>query len=307
MIKILMKYKVYIAIIVGLMIIEPAINSALNFWLQSLFNSASYGTDKILILRLLTIGFLLWMLKRLATYIMLIFRDRYICNMKLDIKHIMFKKLIMKNTSHIASTTSSGEYISMFTNDITLLEQRFFSQLIGLFSSLFSVLILGYSFVALNSKLAYTIIGFGVITMLIPAFFSKRLNSKNIIFTHKIAQFTQKLKEYIVAYPTIKNYSIETIIEKNFDYYNLKTESAKFDADCSLTLANSFGQLFAWFMQFIGVGLGLMLVIKGEIMIGTVIAAQGFAGDLALPIQNIIISINSIRSVKTVLKKLDNI
>lgn len=111
----------------------------------------------------------------------------------------------------------------------------------------------------------------------------------------------------MVAYPTIKNYSIENNIAERFDDINMETENSKFEADYALTLANNVGQLLSWFMQFIGVGFGLMLSIKGEIMIGTVIAAQAFAGDLALPLQNIIININSIRSVKEIVRKLGKV
>ncbi len=58
-------------------------------------------------------------------------------------------------------------------------------------------------------------------------------------------------------------------------------------------------------MQFIGVGLGLMLVIKGEILIGTVVAAQSFSSDLASPLQDVIININSIKSVKEIVHKIE--
>ncbi len=305
MIKLMFKYKWYLAFIVVLMIIEPTINSVLNFWLQRLFNSATSDADMVFILRLLTTGFLLWIAKRIVSHMMLIIRDRFICNMKGDIKHKMFTKLLFVNTANIAETASGGEYISMFTNDILLLEQRFLNQIMGLISGVFSIVILGYSFVALNAKLAGAIIGFGFLTMFVPVFFSNNLNNKNIIYTQKIAKFTQRFKEYISAYPTIKNYSIEPEIMKGFDTVNNDTEDAKFEADCAVTLANSVGQLLAWFMQFIGVGLGITLVIRGEIMIGTVVAAQSFAGDLAMPIQSIITNINSIRSIRTLVQKLE--
>ena len=306
MIKTMLRHKWHLGVIVLLMIVEPSINAALNFWLQRLFNSATVGADKMMLLRLLTAGFLMWISKRLVTHAMLVVRDRYICNMKGDIKHNLFTKLFRINTSNISESGSSGEFISMFTNDILLLEQRFFNQIMGLVSGVFSVLILGWSFVALNATLAWTIIGFGVLTMFVPLLFSKVLNAKNYRYTQKIAHFTQKLKEYIVAYPTIKNYSVEDEIQQHFAVLNQDTEDSKFDADCAITLANSVGQLSAWFMQFIGVGIGLMLVIRGEILIGTVIAAQSFASDLALPIQNIIINVNSIRSVKNIVHKLEN-
>jgi|GEM_PF-529420 len=306
MLKMMLRHKWHLAVIVALMIAEPSINSALNFWLQRLFNSATVGADRLMVLRLLTAGFLMWMSKRLVTHAMLVVRDRYICNMKSDIKHQIFTKLFAIDTSNISEGGSSGAYISMFINDITLLEQRFFNQIMGLISGVFSVVILGWSFVTLHATLAWIIIGFGVLTMFIPLFFSKVLNAKNFRYTQKIAHFTQKLKEYIVAYPTIKNYSVEDEVQQHFAVLNNDTEDAKFEADCTITLANSVGQLSAWFMQFIGVGIGLMLVVKGEILVGTVIAAQSFASDLALPIQNIIINVNSIRSVKNIVAKMEN-
>ena len=289
------------------MIIEPTVNSILNFWLQKLFNSATVGANTVSVLRLLTAGFLLWMVKRIAVYGMLILRERSVCNMKADLKKRMFEKLMSVNMSNLSQNTSSGEHISMFTNDIVLIEQRYLNQILGLISGILSIAIMGYSFVALNAKLAFSIIGFGFLTMLIPALFSKSLNTKNLIYTKKIAVFTQKLKEYFTAYPTIKNYSVEDEITERFNIENSVAEDSKFEAECAFALANSIGQLVAWFMQFIGVGLGIILVIRGEILIGTVIAAQAFAGDLALPIQNIIININAIRSVKNIVKKLEGV
>ena len=304
--KIIFKYKWHLLGIVVLMIIEPTINSVLNFWLQRLFNAAVPGGEEMYVLRLLVLGFLLWMLKRVVTHTMLLIRDRFISRVKAETKHQMFAKLLNLNTANISQNASGGEHISMFTNDILLLEQRFLNQIMGLISGVFSIAILGYSFVVLNPKLAWAIIGFGVLTVLVPICFSKALNSKNTVYTRKIATFTQRLKEYISSYPTIKNYSIEPEIMERFDSVNNDTEDAKFDADCTFTLANSVGQLMAWFMQFIGVGLGIIMVLQGEILVGTVIAAQAFASDLALPIQNVIICVNSIRSVKNVVKKLES-
>lgn len=307
MIKLLLKYKWYIALVFGLMIIEPTINSVLNFWLQRIFNAATPGADKIQALRFLTIGFLLWMLKRVVIFISNVLKDRYICNAKQDVKHNMFVKLLGLNTANIAQTSSSGEYISTFTNDITLLEQRFFNQIISLISGILSIAILGTSFIALNAKLAIAILAFGAVAMFVPLAFSKQLNRKNMEYSGRISKFTQKMKEYFVAYPTIKNYSIEQSIVEKFDRHNKDTEDAKFEADYTISLANNVGMMLSWFMQFIGVGLGIILVIKGEILIGTVIASQSFASDLALPLQNIVVNFNSIRSVKAIVKKLEGL
>lgn len=305
MLRQIFRYRWYLLVVVVLMIAEPTLNSIMNFLLQRMFNSATPGGSIVELLRLLSAGFLLWMLKRIIIYSNSVIKARFICNAKRDIRHRLFVRMMGMDTANIADIASSGEYISIFTNDITLLETRFYNQLLGLLSGLFSLAILGTSFIALNIKLAVPIIGFGVVSMFVPAIFSRQLNRKSLAYSNAISNFTQKIKEYMVAYPTIKNYSIEHVISARFDKENSMTEDAKFDADCTLKLADCVGQLLAWFMQLMGVGLGLAYVIKGEILVGTVIAAQGFASDLASPLNNIIVNFNSIRSVKNIVKKLE--
>lgn len=154
-----------------LIVVEPTINTVLNFWLQRLFNSAVPGADKIYVMQLLTAGFLFWILKRLLTFFNSVLKARYICNTKLELKHQLFTKLFYADTSYILNEAASGDYISIFTNDISLIEQRFFNQVISLISGIVSVLILGISFAVLNVKLAVSIFSVGIAAMLIPVFF----------------------------------------------------------------------------------------------------------------------------------------
>ncbi len=307
MFRYLFKHKWYIVGLILLMIAEPSINAWLNFWQRDLFNSATVGTSKLLILRLLIIGFSVWLGKRFSTYTANVLKTRFICNAKKDIKHDVFLNMLRLNTSSIRERASSGEYMSVFINDINILEQKYFEGLFGLIGGIFSLVILGLSFVALNPLLAVAIIGFGLVTMFVPVAFASTLSSRNLKYSTKISGFTQKLKEYFGAYSTIKNYSIEKTIAAKFDGANAESENTKFDADASLALANNIGSMLSWFMQFMGVGLGLILVIRGEILIGTVIAARSFASDLAQPLQDIVASLNSIRSVRKIVKKIDDL
>ncbi len=122
MLKTLLKQKWYIGIIFILIIVEPSLNSVLNFWLQKMFNTTQVGIDKIIVIRLLTIGFLLWMVKRVVTFVSDVLATKFICNIKQDLKHKMFVHLLGLNTSNISEIASSGEYVSLFTNDIIILE-----------------------------------------------------------------------------------------------------------------------------------------------------------------------------------------
>ena len=305
--KVLAKSKWYIILLLVLMIAEPSLNSYLNFWLQRLFNSAIPGAGRILVMRLLSQGFLIWIVKRIISFSSGALKARFICNAKREIKHNLFQRLFDLDVSSLSDYSDSGDYISLFTNDINLLEQRYLNQVIGLMSSLFSIVILGSSFLMLNRRIAAAILIFGIATMFLPLVFSKRLNQKNVLYSKSISRFTQRVKEYILAYPTIKNYAISRQIPSRFDMANSDAEDSRFEAEYELNLANCVGQLLAWFMQVLCVGLGLIMVAEGEIMIGTVIAAQGFANDLGSPLQNLLININNIRSVHDLVQRMQDL
>lgn len=307
MTKFAFKYKWGLLFILALIILEPTLSSWLYMWLQRMYTTIGPGTQKVVILRMLAIGIIAWFGKRLLGFTTSVVKSRMICNIKEDVKHSIFKNVMRLDTANISSKAASGEYISIFTNDIVLIEQRFFSNIVDLISSIFSLLILGATFISLNRTLGILVIAFGGAVMFIPAIFAKRLGAKSLAYSNEISHFTQKIKEYLHAYPTIKNYSIERAIEKRFSEANESVEDSKFEADYSLSLANSVGSMLSWFMQIIVIGVGLIMVAEGEILLGTMIASLSFAEDLASPLQGIVSNINSIRSVKEITDKIKSL
>lgn len=305
--KFLLKHKWYVLLIVGLIILDPTITSYMYFWLQKLYNSAQIGTEKIIVIKLLTLGILIWLAKRFIVFTTTVLKAKFICNIKQDIKHDLFKSILKLDTANISNKALNGEIISMFTNDISLIEQRFFNNILGLISSIFSIIILGSSFFALENTLATIVFVFALSVSIIPFIFAKKLEEKNLKYSNDISSFTQSLKEYLQAYPTIKNYSIDAIIERKFASTNKNVETSKFDADYTISLADNVASLMSWFIQILVIGAGLIMVTQGKILLGTVMAALAFAEDLASPLQGLIANINSIKSAKAIVKKLEKI
>ena len=290
---------------IGVFIVaEPALNALLNFWLEKIFNEAVVGAELILIIRLLVIGFSVWIARRLVIFLTSIVTKSFLCNIKLNIKSDIFNNIIGMNTSDISMKASSGEYMSVFINDIIILEQRYLNRIITLVASIVSVVINGAAFIYMNVKLAVPIIIFGIIILVFPAIVAKSLSNIHLNYSNKLSKFTQKLKELLIAYPTIKNYAVEKPILDKFDDFNLETEEAQLETEYGLILSTDIGTMMSWFMQIIAIGLGLIMVINGEIMLGTVVAVRGFASSLADPLQDIVGSVISIRSVKGVVEKM---
>lgn len=303
MYKRLFKYKWYIVIILVLIIIEPTISSWLNFWVQKLYNTIQVGTARIVIIATLLVGVSVWMGKRLLLFSISVVKSRFVNKIRLDLKHDIFKKALGLETANLSSIASVGEYISFFTNDITIIEQRFFSNIIGLITNIIRVLVLGTAFFAMNYKLAIVVISFSAVVMFVPTTFSKLLNRSNLAYSNNVSVITQKIKELLSAYATIKNYSIEEKACEIFDLKNTDVEDSKFNYECDLALANSIGSLLTWFTTVAVIGTGLILLSKGEILLGTIVAAQAFSQDIAAPLQEIVQCANSIKSVKSIVKK----
>lgn len=292
-----------LVILIVLLALDPIASSVLNYRVQDIYNAANSGQDKMLIIRLITFGFLLWMLKRVVVTLGSGIKKYVIANIRRDIKKDIFRRSLRANPEGI-NGKSGGDWVSMFTNDVTLLETRYLESILSIISGFISLTVLSTAFITLSPKLAAIIIGFGVISMSAPIVFTKILNTTQLNYSHQLGILTQKIKEYINAFPTIKNYAVEPQIERKFDAVNAATESAKFDSDFSLSIADNTGSLLAWFMQFIAVAVGVVLLSQGRMALGTVIAAQGFASDIAKPLIGLINNFNAIRSSKSIVKKL---
>jgi len=288
-----------------LIIVEPSITSWIYFWLQQMYNTVSIGISREYILWMICVGVLVWIAKRVLLFCIGVVKSRFVCNIKEDLKDDLFSSLLGLNTGSLTRIASSGEYISLFTNDITILEQKFFATIITLCSNVISIVILGASFLMLDRTLALLVFSFNVLAMFVPVFFSRQLSQSNLAYSERLSTFTQRLKEYFSAFFTIKNYSIEDVIGEKFNAHNQTVENAKFNADYSLSLANSIGSLLTWFSRILVIGVGLILVSRGEMLLGTVIVAQGFTEELSAPLQSIVECVNSIYSVRKIEDKLN--
>lgn len=307
MLKRILKYKWYIISILILIILEPSITSWLYLWLQTLYNGIGIGTSKLEIISLLLVGVCAWMGKRLLLFTISVVKSKFICDIKQDLKHDLFVNAMGMNTASISHIASSGEYISIFTNDIVIIEQRYFNNVISLCSNVISLLILGTTFFSMTPKLAVFVFLFSVLVMFVPLVFSRKLNATNLTYSNNLSKFTQKIKEFLNGYSTIKNYSVEKVICNKFDEQNCVVEDSKFKYDCSLSQADSIGSLLTWFTRIIVIGVGLVLLSRGEMLLGTIVAAQAFAEEIAAPLQGIVENANSIRSVKSIASKIESI
>ena len=302
----LSKRKSLLLILLPLLIIRPILSSWIGVKAGEFFDLAIYGTNFKNILWVFIVIFLAWIFNySLIFYWTKLLKSFLVTRFRLDTKNEMFHSVMNVNSDDFNSM-EPGDYIAAFSNDITLLENRYFQSLLELFEYIITIIIVGSVFFTIDSTLAGTVVCFGLLGSAISIILAKYTRNKNEKFIKSFYSFTQGIKELFGSFRTIKNYNITAQIQKRFEDMNNETENKKCEADFALEFVNAISAAFSGFLMFSVIGIGLVKVLQGDISMGIVITAYNFASDLSSPLQNCLHKVNEIRSVKTIVEKIDS-
>mgnify|MGYP003289228027 CR=1 FL=1 len=302
----LSKRKQLLLILLPLLIVRPILSSWIGVKAGEFFDLAIYGTNFKNILWVFIVIFLAWLFNySLIFYWTKLLKSFLVTRFRLDTKNEMFHSVMNVNSDDF-NTMEPGDYIAAFSNDITLLETRYFQSVLELFEYIITIIIVGSVFFTIDSTLAGTVVCFGLLGSVISIILAKYTRSKNEKFIRSFYSFTQGIKELFSSFRTIKNYNITTQMQKRFEDMNNETENKKCEADFALEFVNAISAAFSGFLMFSVIGIGLVKVLQGDISMGIVITAYNFASDLSSPLQNCLHKVNEIRSVKTIVEKIDS-
>ena len=301
----LSKRKSLILILLPLLIVRPILSSWIGVKAGEFFDLAIYGTNFKSVLWVFIVIFLAWILNySLIFYWTKLLKSFLVTRFRLDTKNEMFHSVMNVNSDDF-NTMEPGDYIAAFSNDITLLETRYFQSVLELFEYIITIIIVGSVFFTIDSTLAGTVVCFGLLGSIISIILAKYTRNKNEMFIKSFYSFTQGIKELFSSFRTIKNYNITAQMQKRFEDINNETENKKCEADFALEFVNAISAAFSGFLMFSVIGIGLVKVLQGDISMGIVITAYNFASDLSSPLQNCLHKVNEIRSVKTIVEKID--
>ena len=171
MLKYIARYKIYFIIIGVIIVVEPILASSLNLYFEKILNYVMPGADLIIIARMLLIGFFYWITKRVVSFIFSVINSRCMNSIREDIKDDTFKSLLKMNIAELESISGSGEFTSIFINDINIIEMRYFNNIVSFVASAVSVVINVAALTYMNYKLAIPILAFACIIIFIPFIF----------------------------------------------------------------------------------------------------------------------------------------
>ena len=303
MMRYIFRPKLHMAALIVLLMIAPLTTVFTGIWAGQLFDYA-YDMDFEGVIRSFALIFAVWIPRNIIRYWILQLKAYVTVHVRKELKKDAFEAIMNVELSYFEQF-DNGEYLANLTNDVTIIDERYVREFLNTIESVFNVLTTSVALLVINRFLALTVVATGTLAVIVVLIESRATNRKNRAFVNQFATFTQLLKEYFAAFPTIRNYSVEKQFQNTFNDCNEKTEETKFVADSELQYANAFSTGLVWLMDFTVVGLGIAEVIRGNLTVGMVYTAYLFVGNIGVPLQSVLNAVNSMLSVEAVVEKFE--
>ena len=288
-----------------LTVVASVSSASLNLVVPTLFDEAQVGKYDLVIKHFIWL-FIGLLIVRLLDYFAGILGIHFTNTIRKDIKRDLFDAVIHRRLPDYADR-NTGEYIAEFTNDITIIENKFIVAIKDLVSAMITIVTVGVAIFTIDYRMTLVIL-FGVaICLVLPVLMTKYTSGRMIRFLMKFDGFVQRLKDLFGAFFTFKNYAVEDKVVGRFADDNREVERLKFDAEFSLVVMNNLVGRLAWMIEIVVLVIGLLGVIGGSLGIGSVFAAYLLAGSIGQPIQSIGNRISMIRSVKSLEDKFEKL
>ncbi|QIB27401.1 ABC transporter ATP-binding protein [Caloranaerobacter azorensis] len=238
----------------------------------------------------------------LLDYIVDVMKAKYINKTFLDLKEDLFSKLIQKDIMSFRKQNIS-HYISMFTNDITMLEQDYFNTILDFIYQSFRLITATVTIVVINPYLLVTVIIVGGLPILIPNLFGKKVSQYKKEFSDSLSNFTTSMKEFLSGYEVIKSFNIENKIKEEYANFNSEVERTKYRFKVISSFVTALSSVSGFLMFLAVIVVGTYMVIKGLMTVGYLIASVQLMNYIVSPLGNLAEDINKIKSIKKINEK----
>ena len=184
------------------------------------------------------------------------------------------REFLMKSNFIEISENNVSKQISFLSNDLNLIEENYFKQLFQLISMI--VTIVGTSIVAVGNSFLLTLIfiSFAIFSSIIPKFFSKKTAQQSNNWSTSTGTYITFMSDFLKNIRTVLNYNaLDTFIKKGQKIITQSTENKRL-RDNTIAKSNFGVNIFVYSFDFLPIGIGIIMVIKGVLTLSSFVAVQ---------------------------------
>lgn len=254
----------------------------------------------------------LWVILRYCVYYLVIFlivqgginifTNRFQKKAAYQYKNHILARILQKNISSFHKESGSN-YISAFSNDLTVIEQNYLK---GMFQFILQIalFICGLAAMAyLNWIITACVFVSSALPILISVLFSKKISAHATKVSNENAGFVALVKDLLSGFTVIKSFKVEKQIYTIFSKKNDRLEDVKKDSRVLQGTFHLLSSSAGSVVEFTIFGVGVYMALTGAVSVGIVIAVIQLANYVLGPINQIGVLFADIKAANALIQK----
>lgn len=198
-------------------------------------------------------------------------------------------------------------YVSLFSNDLKIIEKNYFDNILTIISDLSQFIICLFAVFSLDFFLAMIIVLINIIAIYLPLLYGKHLSDKQSVSVKKFAELSTKIKDYFTSFEIIKCFQVNQSIIDEFDQKEMAYEKSMQGFRYYEGLISGFSTLTSLGVSIITMLISLYFVISDRITIGEMMAIIQLVNNIANPLGRLSNEIPLLKSVDSIQKNIEAI
>lgn len=223
-----------------------------------------------------------------------------------NIKFNLFDLIMNKSISKF-NTDGQDAIISMFVNDIPLIEQNYISVW---FTLIEKIILLITSLIVLfmtNWLCSIIVVVLCTFPIMLPSLMVPKLQKKMELFSKENVTFFSKTNELLEGFEVYKNYNATNVVKNEFEKVNNQLSVKKYKAFKFMDILTSVASV-SGITCIMGILItGMFLSLKGYLTVGQVFAIMFISGGVLEPLSSLSQYLPKLLSSKTIIQKYNNL
>ena len=296
------KFLIFLSIFTGIIYSVLTISVSLSF--KRILDTVQTGIAKDILLKEAFIAIIIIALLGVFYFLYYYLHSCYIKKIMADYRCQLFMGIFSNELSMIKEK-SSGKYISDLTKNLSTVKDSYISNIAFLIVDYVLLFLSIITLFYLNIKIGAIVILFVIIMSFLPRFIYRKLGEYKRNELEQSSVLINILSDFLSNFELISSYKIRNQVVGELSEQNREYENRKFENVIFSIGINDIINVVNYTLSIILIVFGIYLTLKGEMLIGTVLAAGNLMESIFSPFNNILYYKTQMKATKRIIEDLD--
>ena len=242
----------------------------------------------------------------ITRYVTKLANSKYLTSCMEKLQNDYIKSLLNFDLSKF-NKENTAKYISIFENDIKMLENKYFDIFPRIIANLLliSLSFFGIALYSLNLSIFTFIIYFPLV--IVPIISGKYISEENHNYSLEQQTLLLKLKDVFNGYEVIKGFKSEETMEHMIKNNIKRTQHANYKIKYLSSLIVTSTNVFGYFAQLSFYLYGAYLVYTNSITVGALMGCIQLSNQFVSPVLSVIDDLTTLKSVELINKRINTV